>query len=192
MASFTVLMFSASSSGMSSSKSSSNFITSSTMSSESAPRSSTKEAVVSTWPSSTPSCSTMICFTLSATTDMSPPNGTTKLRFYRVGAHFATRTLKSENCGAARSACRTTPLECPALLYHDASMTRVLYLHGFASSPKSRKAQLFRKRFAEAGVDLEISDLEQGAFRNLTIGGQLRVIEQALDGEPAHLIGSSM
>jgi pimeloyl-ACP methyl ester carboxylesterase len=71
-------------------------------------------------------------------------------------------------------------------------MTRVLYLHGFASSPKSRKAQLFRKRFAEAGVDLEIPDLEQGAFRNLTIGGQLRVIERALDGEPAHLIGSSM
>jgi len=80
----------------------------------------------------------------------------------------------------------------PALLYHDASMTRVLYLHGFASSPASRKAQLFRKRFAEAGVDLEIPYLEEGSFRNLTIGGQLRVIQQTLRGEPADLIGSSL
>jgi pimeloyl-ACP methyl ester carboxylesterase len=71
-------------------------------------------------------------------------------------------------------------------------MTRVLYLHGFASSPASRKAQLFRKRFADAGVDVEIPDLEEGSFRNLTIGGQLRVIERTLRGEPAHLIGSSM
>jgi hypothetical protein len=71
-------------------------------------------------------------------------------------------------------------------------MARVLYLHGFASSPASRKAQLFRKRFAEAGVDLEIPALEGGSFRELTIGGQLRVVEWTLRGEPAHLIGSSM
>ena len=80
----------------------------------------------------------------------------------------------------------------PALLYHDASMTRVLYLHGFASSPASRKAQLFRKRFAEAGVDLEIPYLVEGSFRNLTIAGQLQVIQRTLRGEPAHLIGSSL
>ena len=71
-------------------------------------------------------------------------------------------------------------------------MTRVLYLHGFASSPASRKAQLFRRRFAEAGTDIEIPDLEEGSFRGLTIGGQLRVIERAAAGEPVHLIGSSM
>src|SRR5882762_3433240 len=72
MASFTVAIFSASSSGMSISKASSKAITNSTISSESAPRSSTNEAVLSTWLSSTPNCSTMICFTL-CSTDMSPP-----------------------------------------------------------------------------------------------------------------------
>jgi pimeloyl-ACP methyl ester carboxylesterase len=71
-------------------------------------------------------------------------------------------------------------------------MGRVLYLHGFASSPASRKAQLFRKRFAEAGVDLEIPALEDGSFRDLTISGQLSVVERTLRSEPAHLIGSSM
>src|SRR6202012_3812464 len=48
-------------------KASSNAMTSSTVSSESAPRSSTKEALGVTSPSSTPSCSTIICFTLSST-----------------------------------------------------------------------------------------------------------------------------
>lgn len=94
---------------------------------------------------------------------------------------------------AARGAPLAEPIRpCSALPYYDASMARVLYLHGFASSPASRKAQLFRKRFAKAGVDLEIPCLEDGSFRNLTIGGQLRVIERTLGGEPAHLIGSSM
>src|SRR5439155_14288876 len=66
-ASCTVRIFSASSSGISSSKASSKAITSSTVSSESAPRSSTNEALGVTSPSSTPNCSTMICFTLSST-----------------------------------------------------------------------------------------------------------------------------
>src|SRR5215475_4030248 len=67
MASCTVRIFSASSSGISMSKASSKAMTSSTVSSESAPRSSTKDALLVTSPSSTPSCSTMICFTLSST-----------------------------------------------------------------------------------------------------------------------------
>src|SRR5215471_18320958 len=67
MASLTVRIFSASSSGISRSNASSNAMTSSTVSSESAPRSSTKEAFGVTSPSSTPSCSTMICFTFSST-----------------------------------------------------------------------------------------------------------------------------
>src|SRR5258708_19749123 len=49
------------------SKASSKAMTSSTVSSESAPRSSTKEAFGVTSPSSTPSCSTMICLTFSST-----------------------------------------------------------------------------------------------------------------------------
>src|SRR5579862_3379908 len=66
-ASFTVAIFSASSSGISMPKFSSKAMTSSTVSRESAPRSSTKEAVGVTSPSSTPSCSTMIVFTRSST-----------------------------------------------------------------------------------------------------------------------------
>src|SRR5215470_14152849 len=67
MASFTVVIFSASSSGTSMPKASSKAITNSTWSSESAPRSSTNDAVGVTSASSTPSCSTIICFTRSST-----------------------------------------------------------------------------------------------------------------------------
>src|SRR5262249_29542147 len=74
MASFTVRIFSASSSGISMSKASSKAITSSTVSRESAPRSSTKEALGVTSPSSTPSCSTMICFTLSSAAAIVAPS----------------------------------------------------------------------------------------------------------------------
>src|SRR3954470_4503749 len=66
-ASFTRVIFSASSSGISMPNSSSNAMTSSTVSSESAPRSSTNEASAVTSSSSTPSCSTMMLLTLSAT-----------------------------------------------------------------------------------------------------------------------------
>src|SRR5215471_8700704 len=66
-ASFTRVIFSASSSGISMPNSSSNAITSSTVSSESAPRSSTNDASGVTSSSSTPSCSTMMLFTLSFT-----------------------------------------------------------------------------------------------------------------------------
>src|ERR1700722_10339595 len=85
MASCTVRIFSASSSGISISKASSNAITSSTVSRESAPRSSTKEALEVTSPSSTPSCSTMICFTLSSTAAMSSPRLQSFPHRYRHG-----------------------------------------------------------------------------------------------------------
>src|SRR5581483_10793944 len=74
MASLTVVIFSASSSGISNSKASSKAMTNSTISRESAPRSSTNDALLSTWLSSTPSCSTMICFTFCSTA-MIPPGG---------------------------------------------------------------------------------------------------------------------
>src|SRR5689334_13455809 len=63
MACWTVVIFSASSSGISVSNSSSSAITSSTVSSESAPRSSTKEDSFLISASFTPSCSAMIFLT---------------------------------------------------------------------------------------------------------------------------------
>ncbi len=71
-------------------------------------------------------------------------------------------------------------------------MSRVVYLHGFASGPTSKKAGFFRERFAQLGIGLEIPDLAEGKFEQLTITGQLQVIERASRGEPVSLIGSSM
>ena len=71
-------------------------------------------------------------------------------------------------------------------------MTRLIYLHGFASSPMSGKAQFFRRRLLENGIDLQIPALDAGDFTHLTITGQLRVIDTAVAGEPAILIGSSL
>ena len=69
---------------------------------------------------------------------------------------------------------------------------RVVYLHGFASSPLSSKAQFFRRKFAACRVPMEIPQLDQGRFEELTISGQLGVIERAVGGQPAILIGSSL
>lgn len=68
---------------------------------------------------------------------------------------------------------------------------RILYLHGFASGPGSKKAQYFRRRFAEIGVNLEVPDLAED-FENLTVTGQLEVIRRAANGEPVSLMGSSL
>jgi pimeloyl-ACP methyl ester carboxylesterase len=71
-------------------------------------------------------------------------------------------------------------------------MTRVVYLHGFASSPNSSKAQFFRREFAACGVPMEIPQLDEGRFEETTISRQLGVVEGAVGQEPAILIGSSL
>jgi pimeloyl-ACP methyl ester carboxylesterase len=65
---------------------------------------------------------------------------------------------------------------------------RILYLHGFASSPRSRKAQAFQTSIP----NLEIPNLDENDFEHLTITNQLAVIRNTLQNEPANLIGSSM
>jgi len=71
-----------------------------------------------------------------------------------------------------------------------------IYLHGFASSPQSNKAQFFRKRFEEKGLELEIPSLDGGDFTHLTITGQLQIVDAAAAGrhaeQPTILIGSSL
>ncbi len=71
-------------------------------------------------------------------------------------------------------------------------MPRFVYLHGFASSPSSRKARFFAERFRELGIGLETPDLAEGDFRNLTLTAQLNVIAQVGRDQPMSLIGSSM
>lgn len=71
-------------------------------------------------------------------------------------------------------------------------MTRVIYLHGFASSPQSSKARFFAARLAACGASVQIPQLDRGDFEKLTITGQLEVVEQTVAGRAAILIGSSL
>lgn len=71
-------------------------------------------------------------------------------------------------------------------------MNPILYLHGFASSPNSKKALVFRQRFEERGLELITPDLTEGRFRDLSITGQLAVVERVAEGRPVTVIGSSM
>ena len=66
-----------------------------------------------------------------------------------------------------------------------------LYLHGFASSPGSTKAQFFRARLADVGVTLAIPDLTPD-FTHLTVTGMLAVVEPLLGRGGAVLMGSSL
>lgn len=69
---------------------------------------------------------------------------------------------------------------------------RIVYLHGFASSPLSGKAQFFRRKFTEIGIPFEIPRLDEGRFEELTITGQLAVIERTVGDQPTILMGSSL
>ena len=70
--------------------------------------------------------------------------------------------------------------------------SQFVYLHGFASSPQSSKAQYFRKQFEEKGLTLEIPALDGGDFTHLTITGQLKLVDAAVAGRPTILFGSSL
>lgn len=71
-------------------------------------------------------------------------------------------------------------------------MTRILYLHGFASGPSSSKARYFRERLDGSEAHVEVPDLAGGDFEHLTITGQLAVVERCAEGQPVCLVGSSL
>lgn len=70
-------------------------------------------------------------------------------------------------------------------------MSRYIYLHGFASSPQSAKAQYLCRRFAEVGIHLITPELNLGDFSQLSLTRQLTQVEQLKMEEPVMLIGSS-
>ncbi len=69
-----------------------------------------------------------------------------------------------------------------------------IYLHGFASSPQSYKAQYLKRCFTNLGINLEILDLNQGNFTNLTLTRQIEQTVAAFKNTdtPITLIGSSL
>src|ERR1700674_3325484 len=69
---------------------------------------------------------------------------------------------------------------------------RIVYLHGFASSPQSGKAQFFKRKFDALGVPFAAPQLDEGDFERLTITSQLGVVERAVAARPAVLMGSSL
>lgn len=68
-----------------------------------------------------------------------------------------------------------------------------IYLHGFASSPNSAKANYLRDRFSELQIPLTIPDLNQSDFTHLTMTRQLRQVAAIFptSAKPVTLIGSS-
>ncbi|MBD2480628.1 YqiA/YcfP family alpha/beta fold hydrolase [Planktothrix sp. FACHB-1365] len=72
-------------------------------------------------------------------------------------------------------------------------MATYIYLHGFASSPFSTKAQYLRDRFASVDIHLNIPDLNQGDFSHLTLTRQLQQIESEFfpSASPCVVLGSS-
>lgn len=71
----------------------------------------------------------------------------------------------------------------------------VIYLHGFASSPASGKAEQFRTALKARGVGYTCPDLNQPAFETLTTSrmlAQVRDIVAGVPEGPVALVGSSL
>lgn len=70
----------------------------------------------------------------------------------------------------------------------------MIYLHGFASGPSSKKAQAFVRRFAELDIAVSVPQLDEHNFEKLTITRMLKVLdgEAAKSSGPRVLIGSSL
>lgn len=74
-------------------------------------------------------------------------------------------------------------------------MITVFYLHGFASSPKSRKADYLRKYLSRYNVEFKTPDLNVPSYEHITLTAQIeclsKEIKNAADGD-VYIIASSM
>lgn len=73
--------------------------------------------------------------------------------------------------------------------------TAFLWLHGFASSPRSGKATDVRARLAARGAWLQVPDLNLPEFRTLTVGRMLAQVDLLVRAQGARrvvLFGSSL
>ncbi len=67
-----------------------------------------------------------------------------------------------------------------------------LYLHGFASSPKSSKAVFLQDKFANLGLTLNVPDLNLDNFTEATLTKQLDFLQSEYGNSPLVVIGSSL
>ena len=73
------------------------------------------------------------------------------------------------------------------------AFVKVVYLHGFASSPKSTKVGYFAERFREHDIELRAPDFNQPDFSTLTLTRMLGQLGADLEsGGAATVIGSSL
>jgi predicted esterase YcpF (UPF0227 family) len=71
------------------------------------------------------------------------------------------------------------------------TVPKYIYLHGFASSPLSTKAQFFAQSFAQIDLPLTLIDLNFPDFSTLTFSRQLSQVQTYFSSKPLTLIGSS-
>jgi len=69
---------------------------------------------------------------------------------------------------------------------------KFIYLHGFASSPKSFKAQYLKTEFAHLGLKLELPDLNLGNFSTITLSKQLAFLQNSFGDSDLAIAGSSL
>ncbi len=77
----------------------------------------------------------------------------------------------------------------------DMRIIHYFYLHGFASSPESGKAEYLRRRLAPLGIPLHAPDFNEPQFSTLTVSRMLEQVRSAIEALPAGpvgLIGSSL
>ena len=70
----------------------------------------------------------------------------------------------------------------------------VIYLHGFASSPRSSKATRFGRELKQRGIPYDCPDLNEPAFETLTVTRMLDQAKAAIASAdaPVALVGSSL
>jgi pimeloyl-ACP methyl ester carboxylesterase len=83
----------------------------------------------------------------------------------------------------------------PGLHAQAVSRRALVYLHGFASSPRSSKARYFAERAAAAGLRFVAPDLNLPDFHSLTVTRMLDQVDAVLGGMSENdvaLVGSSL